>query len=559
MTLVTRSGCTLAALYFLFACLTAPMAQAQVGSQDLIAREHAHGDHLGTVHLPTSCNADASAHLRRGLALLHHMMYDGAERAFIAATKTQPDCAMGYWGQAMSFIHPIWSDPPDAMRFEKGRSLVNEAMHRGTKTSRERAYISALQAYYQEGRTHKETANLQAFARGWEGVRKQYPDDPEATLFSALGQLATADPSDKTFAQQERAGQLIEKLLARYPEHPGAHHYVIHAYDYPPLAARALQIARDYGRIAPEVPHALHMPTHIFMRLGLWEESIAWNGRSAQAALKNPVDGFVSLHYLHALDYLAYAHLQRGEDKKALGVHDKLRQLQQPVQIQLASAYAFAAVPARIALERQRWKEALALEARAPSWYPWETAPAIEAITHFARALGAARSGNTSLAREALDRLAVLRDQAAASNAYWGTQVEIQRLAAWAWLTHEQGQRDRALEMMRQAAALEAGTEKHPVTPGEILPARELLADMLLELGEHAAAQKEYGIALERSPNRLNSVYGLGRAAELRGDEQTAEMFYKQLVDLTADADTDSDRIERARSFLSSLKTAHLR
>jgi tetratricopeptide (TPR) repeat protein len=559
MTLKTRSGCTLASLYLLSACAIAPIAQAEVVSGDSIAREHGHGDHLGTVNLATSCNADASAHLQRGLALLHHMMYDGAERAFIAATKAQPDCAMGYWGQAMSFVHPIWSDPPDAMRFEKGRSLVKEAQRRGTKTSRERAYIRALQAYYEVEKTNKETANLQAFARGWESVREQYPDDPEATLFSALGQLATADPSDKTFAQQERAGQLIEKLFARYPEHPGAHHYIIHAYDYPPLAGRALQVARDYGKIAPEVPHALHMPTHIFMRLGLWEESIAWNERSAQAALNNPVKGSVSLHYLHALDYLAYAHLQRGQDGKALGVHEKLRQLRKPVQIQLASAYAFAAVPARIALERQRWKEASALDARAPSWYPWDTVPAVEALTHFARALGAARSGNSSLARDALDRLAVLRDQAAASNSYWGTQVEIQRLAALAWLTYEEGQRDRALETMRQAAGLEAGTEKHPVTPSEILPARELLADMLLELGEHAAAQEEYGIALERSPNRLNSVYGSGRAAELRGDELTAKMFYKQLVDLTADADTASGRVEHARSFLSSLQMAHPR
>lgn len=556
MALATHARYTLAALYVLF---VSTMARAEVASQDLIAREHKHGDHLGTVRLPTSCNADASAHLQRGLALLHHMMYDGAERAFVAATKTQPDCAMGYWGQAMSFIHPIWSDPPNETRFEKGRSLVNEAMQRGTRSSRERAYISALQAYYHEGRTNNEAANLQAFARCWESVRKQYPNDPEATLFAALGLLATADPSDKTFTQQERAGQLIEKLLVRYPEHPGAHHYVIHAYDYPPLAARALQVARDYGRIAPEVPHALHMPTHIFMRLGLWEDAITWNERSAQAALNDPVDGSISLHYLHALDYLAYAYLQRGENKKALGVLEKLRRLHKPVQIQLASAYAFAAVPARIALERQRWKEASALEARAPSWYPWDTAPAVEAITHFARALGAARSGDTSLAREALDRLAVLRDQAAASNAYWGTQVEIQRLAALAWLTYEEGQRDWALETMREAAALEAGTEKHPVTPGEILPARELLADMLLELGELAAAQKEYATALERSPNRLNSVYGLGRAAQLRGDERTAEMFYKQLLDLTANADTDSVRIRRARRFLSSLETAHPR
>ena len=386
MTRLTRSGCMLTALCVQFACPIAPIVQAQVVSQDLVTQEHVHGKHVGSVNLSTSCNADADPHIQRGLALLHHMMYDSAENAFAAATQAQPDCAMGYWGQAMSFVHPIWSDPPDAAKFQKGQSLVNAAMQRGTKTSRERAYIGAVHAYYKEGRTNKEAANLRAFARAWASVREQYPDDPEATLFHALAQLATADPSDKTFAQQRRAGALIEEVFARYPNHPGAHHYIIHAYDYPSLASRALQVARDYGRIAPEVPHALHMPTHIFTRLGLWEDSIAWNKRSAEAALKSPVAGSVSLHYLHALDYLVYAYLQRGEDKKAFQVRKKLQQLRKPVQTELASTYAFAAVPARIALERQRWKEASALEARAPSWYPWDTAPAVEAITHFARA-----------------------------------------------------------------------------------------------------------------------------------------------------------------------------
>lgn len=516
------------------------------------AASHEHGEEhsdLGTVNLPTSCSTEVSAQIQRGLALLHHMMYEAAESAFLAATRTQPSCSIAYWGQAMTFVHPIWSDPPDAHKFAKGALLVDSALAEGAKTPHEQAYLLALQAYYKEGKTNRESANLAGFARGWASVHEQFPDDPDAALFHALAQLATADPSDKTFAQQRRAGELVESVFARYPNHPGAHHYIIHAYDYPPLATRALKVAREYGRIAPEVPHALHMPTHIFTRLGLWEDSIDWNGRSAAAALGNPVAGVVSLHYLHALDYLVYAHLQRGDDTQAVRIRQTLQGLQSPVQKELASAYAFAAVPARIALERQQWAAAAALEARVPAWFTWDAFPAVEAMTEFARALGAAHTNKGPQAREALAKLAELRDRAASTNAYWGTQVEIQRLAASAWLTFAEGQQSRGLETMRKAADLESTTEKHPVTPGEILPARELLGDMLLEMGEHAAAQKEYAAVLERSPNRFNSLYGAGRAAELRGDRATAAGFYKQLVDV-APLTPGPERLQRARRFL---------
>lgn len=506
---------------------------AQAACAQTSARhEHDFGE-LGSVNFTTSCNAEASTHLHRGLALLHHMMYERAAESFVAAQAAEPACAMAYWGQAMSFVHPIWSDPPPAPVFQKGASLVQTAMAKGTKTARERAYIDALQAYYATGKSNKESANLRAFASGWARVHEKYPDDPDAALFHALAQLATADPTDKTFAQQRRAGELIESVFARHPDHPGAHHYFIHAYDYPPLAARALQVARDYGRIAPEVPHALHMPSHIFTRLGLWQDSIAWNQRSAAAARANPVGDAVSIHYLHALDYLAYAHLQRGEDAKAAEILAQLQGLQSPVQTELASAYALAAIPARIALERHDWPAASRLQPRSPDWFPWDSFPAVEAITHFARALGAAHRSDVALARESVDALAELRDRAAESNAYWGAQVEIQRLAALAWLSFEQGERGQGLHTMQRAAQLEAATEKHPVTPGEVIPASELLADMLLAMGDHAAAQKQYATTLERSPNRFNSVYGLARAAELAGDEPAALKAYRQLVQFT--------------------------
>lgn len=512
------------------------------------AHEHAYDGDLGDVELKVSCLAAARTEVMRGLALLHHMMYEAAANAFAASTRAQPDCAIGHWGQAMSFIHPLWSDPPSAAAFQEGRTLLAAASQRGAKTPLESAYIAAADAYYAVPRTPDEKPNLLAFARGWASVHEQFPDDPEAALFHALAQLATADPSDKTYARQQRAGELIEKVFARHPNHPGAHHYIIHAYDYPRLAERALSVARAYGKIAPEVPHALHMPSHIFTRLGYWQESISWNERSAAAALQHPVNGAVSLHYPHALDYLVYAHLQRAEDRRAAALSEQLERLRQPIQPEIATAYALAAIPARMALERQKWADAMALTV-APGRYAWDSVPAMEAITQFARALGAARSGNQKVARMAIERLAALRDRVAVSNAYWAKQVEIQRLAAQAWLEFSGADRNVALATMRQAAELERSTEKHPVTPGSVLPATELLGDMLLELGYYQAAQKEYEATLATSPNRFNSLYGAGRAAQLRGDERAAESFYGALLTMTADADSVSERLQTARSF----------
>jgi tetratricopeptide (TPR) repeat protein len=488
--------------------------------------------------------------MERGVALLHHMTYEGARAAFAAATEADPDCAMSYWGQAMTFIHPLWSDPPSEGDFKRGQALVNEAKTRGQKTDRERAYIAAVETYYAEGWNRDETANLAGFEKGWEKVYRQFPKDMEAACFYALAHMATADPADKTYAKQKRAGAIAERVRAQIPDHPGAHHYIIHAYDYPALAEKALPAARSYGKIAPEVPHALHMPTHIFTRLGFWQESITMNKRSAVAALKHPVGDAISLHYLHALDYLAYAYVQRAEDQKAKRVLDTLMALEGPFQPHTASAYTLAVVPARLALERQEWADAASLVPRAPSNYPWDKYPAMEAITHFARALGAARSGNRKAARQGIDKLAVLRERAAGTSAYWGKQIEIQLLSAMAWLAFQEGKQEEALNIMRRAAELETSTEKHPVTPGEVLPARELLADMLLEMGRHKEAQTEYEAALERSANRFNSLYGAGRAAELAGHKKKATTYYRKLFEVAAQADMERPRLQHARRFL---------
>lgn len=509
-----------------------------------------YGDQLGTVQIPLSCNEEANRQVERGIALLHHMTYEGARAAFAAASDADSECGMAYWGQAMSFIHPLWSDLPSAADFKKGQALLEQARASAQKTDREGAYIAAAEAYYAKGWNRNETSNLASFAKAWEEVYRQFPDDLEAASFYALAHMATADPSDKTFAKQKEAGAIVETVLARIPDHPGAHHYIIHAYDYPPLAENALEVARSYGKIAPEIPHALHMPTHIFTRLGFWQESIDMNLRSATAALKHPAGDKISAHYLHALDYRAYAHLQRAEDAKAQEVLNLLDNLQGPFQPHVGSAYTFAAVPARVALERHQWADAALLKPQTPENYPWDKFPAMEAITHFARALGAARSGDTQTAAQALDKLVALHEQTVKTSAYWAKQIEIQRLSAKAWLMYEEGKREKALDVMRSAAELEASTEKNPVTPGEVLPARELFADMLVELGHYEKAQTEYEAALVRNPSRFNSLYGAGRAAELGGDKSKAALYYGKLIEVTADAGTERPRLQQVRAFL---------
>ncbi len=512
-------------------------------------QSNTYGEQLGTVSFPVSCKESALRYAERGLALLHHMTYEGARNTFVRVTETDPDCAMGYWGQAMSYIHPLWSDPPSQENFERGQDLVKEAQTRGQKTQWEQAYIEAVAAYYSPGWSLNEKPNLMNFERGWQKVYQEFPQDTEATSFYALAHLATTEPTDKSYVKQKRTAELGKEVLTKISDHPGAHHYIIHAYDYPQLAEKALEVARSYGKIAPEVPHALHMPSHIFTRLGLWQESITMNMRSAEAARKHPVRDQISLHYLHALDYLAYAYLQRGEDSRAQEVLEQIQSLQGPFQPHVASAYTLASLPARFALEQKQWTEAISLQPRVPSDYPWNEFPAMEAITYFAQALGAARSGNGPVARQALDKLSLLSAQASENSDYWAQQIDIQRLAAEAWLMYQEGEQEDALQIMRRAAEIEAGTEKHPVTPGEILPASELLADMLLDLGHYQEAQTKYLTALKRSPNRFNSLYGVGRAAELEGNYNQATLYYRKLIEIT-EPGAQRERLQHAREFL---------
>ena len=544
---------TLKLLVFVF--LSCGLAHGQDKKADVYQTDtvsihsEGYGKRLGTVRFPVSCSKAAHQYTERGLALLHHMTYEGARTAFAAATKVDPNCAMGYWGQAMSFIHPLWSDQPSLADFENGRAFLNKAKKRGEKTEWEIAYITAVDAYYAMGRHHDEKANLGSFEKAWQRVYQQFPEDSEAACFYALAHLATADPANMDFAKQKYAAEIAKQVLARIPDHPGAHHYIIHAYDYPSLAQDALAVARSYGKITTNVPHALHMPSHIFTRLGLWQESIAMNQRAAAISHTYPVDGKISLHYLHALDYLAYAYLQRADDVKAEEILKIISSLKKSTQVHIASAYTFAAVPARVALERQQWAEAAMLEPRIPNEYPWHEFPAIEAITHFARALGAARSANEQAAHQALDQLTILHDHAVETSVYWAKQIDIQRLSVQAWLMFYEGEQQGALEKMRTAAEMESATEKHPVSPGMILPAQELFADMLLEVGHYRLALAQYQAALVRSPNRFNSLYGAARAAELAGEKTKAAFYYQKLIDITA-ADTKRTHLQSAKKFM---------
>jgi tetratricopeptide (TPR) repeat protein len=513
----------------------------------------AEGKNLGTVHFPTSCGPEAQEALERGLALLHHMTYLKAQESFRAAAEADPDCAIALWGMAMTYVHPLWPDVVPADKMAAGRELLDRAANAAHSSDRERAYIEALRGYYGlEGDEVTELDRLGGYLAGWKAVHEAHPEDMEAACFHALALLGTAPTTDKTYANQREAGKITQRVLAKLPKHPGAHHYTIHAYDFPPLAEEALATARSYDDVAPENSHALHMTSHIFTRRGLWPESIEFNIRAERAANERTPMGMVSMHRLHAMDYLAYAYLQMANDAAAEAVLEAMVALEPPFHNHAGTAYSFAAVPSRLALERHDWEKAASVEAGWPAGVPWEQYPHLLAIPHFARAMGAARSGDFTAAEVAIAMLEGLEGGAAAlPGAYdWGIQVEIQKLTAKAWTAFEQGDRGAALTLMAEAAQKEASTEKNPVTPGEVLPARELYGDMLLATEDYAGALAEYQAALERSPNRFNSLFGAGRAAELAGDKATAVGYYEQLLAVAPEASGDRAAFDHARAYV---------
>ena len=541
-------------LYFVIAAVLAIPACSS--ASETAPSDEVLGDSVGTVNFPVECKPEAAAMVERGVALMHHMTYASAKQVFQEAAAKDPECAMALWGVAMTDIHPLWQDRPSAEMLTRGAELTAQARSLLGTSERERAYVETVGAYFDGGDALTEEQRLERFEAAWARVREAAPDDLEAAAFYALAHLALADPGDKTYEIQRAAGAIAEEVLAAAPDHPGAHHYIIHAYDYPPLAQQALPVARTYGKIAPDVPHALHMTSHIFTRLGLWDDSIEWNRRSEAAAWKLSESlGAVSMHYQHALDYLVYAYLQKAMDEQALEVAQKVAALKPPFHEvnRAAAAHAFSAIPARYAVERRDWVAAAALEPRLPAVFPWDDGhlPFV-AVTHFARALGMAHQGDFDGAVAEVATLQDFESKVSEYSAYWAKQIEIQKQGAQAWITFSRGEHDGGLQQMRAAALLEATTEKAPVTPGELVPAAELLGDMLLEQEHFQDAIVAYDTALARSPGRFNSLYGAGLAAERMGDVDTARDYYGRLVETTAAAGDGRPRLVHAREVVAS-------
>ena len=495
-------------------------------------------ERLGQVSFPVSCSAAAQEEFNRAVALLHSFYYPVAVKAFTHVTEIDPGCAMGYWGIAMSWWYPLWY-PPTAASLGQGKAAVDRAQSVGAKTDRERGYIQAIGAFYKDFDKQSHQARALAYERAMQQLHEQFGEDREVTAFYALAMQATIDPNDRTYAKQLKSAALLEPLFAEQSSHPGLSHYIIHAYDYPGLAPRALDAARRYGEIAPSVPHALHMPSHTFMYLGLWQEAIRADTAAAATARKQ---GDTNSE-LHSMDYLVYAYLQSGEEQLAKGVLDDLSAVNlNDKERTIAIDYTLAAAPARYAIELRQWSDAAALTPKSSRF------PATEALTRYARALGAAHTGNLPLAHEDVQALAALRDVLLnAKNDYWAKQVEMQRLTAAAWLAWAEGDAEKALTQMRAAADGEDSTYKHPVTPGQLAPARELLGDLLLELQHPAEALAEYQAALRVTPNRFNGVYGAARSAELSGDSEKAKAYYAQLLELSDKGTSTRPELQRAR------------
>ena len=523
------------------------------------AQEHEHGGaaggQLGTVTFATSCSAAAQPLFNRGVALLHSFEFGRAVEAFTATLKADPSCAIAEWGIALS----AWSNPfaagiRPAPPLKLGGDAVARARALGPKTGRERAYVDAVSQLYENADAIEQRTRLVAYRDAMAKVAATYPADSEASIFHALSisAVAAASPPDPAYAEPLKAGAILEKLIATRPDHPGLAHYLIHSYDYPPLADRALEAARRYAKIAPDSPHARHMPSHTFTRVGYWQESIDANVASGTVARRDGVVG----EELHSMDYRTYAYLQTAQDEQARAMVDALPEVagrfkpDGPASAAPNSAalFAIAAIPARYAIERGAWAEAAALEPR-PSGYPYT-----EALTHMARAIGAAHTGDAARIKASIAALQRITDALTAQHeTYWAEQTGIQRGEASAWLALTEGRAADAVAGMRDAAAREDRTEKSAVTPGPLAPARELLGEMLLQLNQPAEALKEFEATLKKEPNRFRAVYGAAKAAALAANPARARAYYAQLVKICERGDQPGrPELAEARRLLKS-------
>lgn len=505
-----------------------------------IAQEHEHGtgEKLGTVHFATSCNEEAQKAFDRAVALLHSFQFGRAIQGFNATLKSDPTCGIAEWGIALS----QWSNPfapgmKDKGQLQAGRESAERGQALGAKTERERSYITAVGRLYGNFENTPQRARLIAYRDAMGAVAAKYPEDHEAQIFYALSLAASEDPADKTYAGRLKAGAILEKLFAEEPAHPGLAHYIIHTYDVPALASRALEAARRYSEIAPDAPHALHMPSHTFTRTGYWQDSIDSNVAAAAAARREKQ----TPEELHASDYTIYAYLQTAQDEAARQLLLSLPEIEARFDPKVvvggaggpaAAYFALAAIPARYSLERREWKQAAQLTPRETPF------PYTEAMTWFARGMGAARLGQVSGAEEPVAALTQIRERLLkAGENYWAQQVEIQGLEVSAWAALAGGKKEDALRQMKRAAELEDGTEKSAVTPGPLAPARELLGEMLLEMKEPGQALEQFEATLQKEPGRFRALYGAAHAAQLSGNRQASQKYFRELLKVCGKAD----------------------
>lgn len=487
---------------------------------------------LGTVSFDFSGSNNVKKDFNLGIKLLHSFEYDEAEKVFASIIDQEPTCAMAYWGVAMSNFHPLWS-PPTEEELKKGSKAIEIAKSLSGSTERESSYINAVASFYNDWQTVDHRTRCLAFERSMQRLYENNLEDKEAAIFYALALNAAADPTDKTFSRQRKAGVILFSLFPSQPDHPGVVHYLIHTYDSPELAHLGLPAARKYASVAPSSAHALHMPSHIFTRLGYWDESIQSNLASVESAKCYAESSGIKGHWdeeLHGMDYLVYAYLQKGDNEAAKKQWDYMKTMKQVFPYNFKVSYSFAAIPARYVLENKLWEEAANLEPHDPN-LDWKKQQWQKAIIHFTRLLGAVHTNKLDNAKKELEILNSLQKELLElKDAYKANQVAIQKTAGEAWMKYMQGNNNEALKLMRRAAAMEDSTEKHPVTPGEVLPARELLADMLLQMNMHYDALKEYEEDLRKHPNRFNGLYGAAVAAERAGEKVKANKYFKQLL-----------------------------
>src|SRR5438552_2750266 len=547
-------------LAILIGALTAFSAETSVAPEpgDLRA--------AGTVDFPVSCTPVARPEFVRGVALLHSFFYEEAQRIFTDVAAKDPTCAMAQWGIAMTWWHPIWT-PPTSDEMSAGKAAIEKAMAMKAGTERERGFIQALNVYYNSSDGPNPGAvgqschgpvgapdRVVAYEKAMRQLSQKYQDDFETQTFYALALLAVgyANPTDTALSNQLKAADILEKLWKKNPNHPGVVHYLIHSYDYPALATRGLPAAQSYAAIAPWVPHALHMPSHIFTRLGMWEESIAANRSSADvsrayAAMRHR--DATEAEELHALDYLAYSYLQQGQDAKAKEIVDFVATVRKTnPELEFSAAYALAAIPSRYTLERNAWSEAATLPV--PALPHWSAFPSFEGLIEYSHALGRAHTGDVEGACKAIDRMKQLRDSSTDPRLdYFKRHLDLQIQAASAWVTYSEGKKDEAINLLRRAADAEDILGKHPVSPGALVPAREQLGDLLLTLNRPKEAQREFEAALKIYPGRFRGLYGAAQAAKQIGEKEKADRYYAKLIDQTAKADGSRSELAELRKY----------